>query len=111
MLKHERHSVDHTRCIIMFRYKIQREVSRCKSTENKKEHLDHIRVSNHFHSAQRNDDRENGKTTHTHPKINSGDCRYCKRAKEKNRCKVYNNVKQQPEHCHDCAYRFIVTLP
>ena len=67
---------------------------RDKTAQDKKEHLDHIRIPDHLHSTQRNDDRKNGEAKHAYGKIDTGDTAHREGAQIEDGSKVHHDVQE-----------------
>ncbi|MNY50630.1 hypothetical protein D3C86_1861490 [compost metagenome] len=65
----------------MSRHQFQCQISGCQSSQDEKENLDDIGITNHFHSAKSDDNGEDCQHIHTSRSVDAGNAVDCQRSK------------------------------
>src|SRR4051812_25214572 len=94
----------------LVRYEVQCKVTGDKSTHDQHQNLDHVSITDHFHTSQCNNDRKNAQSNHAPFKADARDGIDGERAEINDRSEVYENIGEQPEDRHERCYSIIIAL-
>src|SRR5687768_11536119 len=106
---HQLRPADHILTISKFLgNQIQSEISCDQPPDDQYSNLNDVCVSDDFHTAKRHNNGEDSQTDYTDNEINTRYGSNGQRPQIDDRRKVYKNVNEQPEYCHNGTYSAIV---